>query len=73
MSITIQNLNKQFGTYKALDNINLEVNSGELLALLGAQHGVVGRRRGRVRSRGVHRAGQGAERRRPPVQRLPAR
>ena len=35
MSITIQNLNKQFGTYKALDNINLEVNSGELLALLG--------------------------------------
>ncbi len=35
MSITIENLNKQFGTYKALDNINLEVNSGELLALLG--------------------------------------
>jgi sulfate transport system ATP-binding protein len=35
MSITIQNLNKQFGTFKALDNINLEVNSGELLALLG--------------------------------------
>ncbi len=35
MSISIQNLNKQFGTYKALDNINLEVNSGELLALLG--------------------------------------
>ena len=35
MSITIENLNKQFGTYKALDNINLEVKSGELLALLG--------------------------------------
>ncbi len=35
MSISIENLNKQFGTYKALDNINLEVNSGELLALLG--------------------------------------
>jgi sulfate transport system ATP-binding protein len=35
MSITITNLNKQFGTYKALDDINLEVNSGELLALLG--------------------------------------
>ncbi len=35
MSITIENLNKQFGVYKALDNINLEVNSGELLALLG--------------------------------------
>jgi sulfate transport system ATP-binding protein len=28
-------MNKQFGTYKALDDINLEVNSGELLALLG--------------------------------------
>ena len=35
MSITIENLNKQFGNYKALNNINLEVNSGELLALLG--------------------------------------
>ena len=35
MSITITNLNKQFGTYKALNDINLEVNSGELLALLG--------------------------------------
>ena len=35
MSITIQNLNKQFGAYKALDNINIEVSSGELLALLG--------------------------------------
>ena len=35
MSISITNLNKQFGTYKALNDINLEVNSGELLALLG--------------------------------------
>lgn len=35
MSITIQNLNKQFGNFTALNNINLEVNSGELLALLG--------------------------------------
>ncbi|HET7832663.1 MAG TPA: sulfate ABC transporter ATP-binding protein [Gallionella sp.] len=35
MSITIQNLNKQFGAYRALDDINLEVNSGELVALLG--------------------------------------
>ncbi|MDR0481393.1 MAG: sulfate ABC transporter ATP-binding protein [Gallionellaceae bacterium] len=35
MSITIKNLNKQFGSYKALDDINLDVNSGELLALLG--------------------------------------
>jgi len=35
MSITIENLNKHFGAYKALDNINIEVNSGELVALLG--------------------------------------
>ncbi len=35
MSITIENINKHFGAYKALDNINLEVNSGELIALLG--------------------------------------
>jgi sulfate transport system ATP-binding protein len=35
MSITIQNLNKQFGNFTALNNINLEVNRGELLALLG--------------------------------------
>jgi len=35
MSITITNLNKQFGNYKALNDINLEVNGGELLALLG--------------------------------------
>ena len=35
MSITIQNLNKQFGNFTALNNINLEVKSGELLALLG--------------------------------------
>jgi sulfate transport system ATP-binding protein len=35
MSITIENLNKYFGAYKALDDINLEVHSGELLALLG--------------------------------------
>jgi len=35
MSIAIENLNKQFGSFKALDDINLEVNSGELLALLG--------------------------------------
>ena len=35
MSITIQNLNKQFGNFTALNNINLEVESGELVALLG--------------------------------------
>jgi sulfate transport system ATP-binding protein len=35
MGITMENLNKQFGVYKALDDINLEVGSGELIALLG--------------------------------------
>jgi sulfate transport system ATP-binding protein len=35
MSITVENLNKQFGEYQALDDINLEVESGELIALLG--------------------------------------
>jgi len=35
MSITVENLNKHFGAYKALDDINLAVNSGELIALLG--------------------------------------
>jgi len=35
MSITITSINKNFGSYKALDDINLEVNSGELIALLG--------------------------------------
>ena len=34
MSITVQNLNKQFGNFTALNKINLEVNGGELLALL---------------------------------------
>ncbi len=35
MSIIIENISKHFGNFKALDNINLEVGSGELLALLG--------------------------------------
>lgn len=35
MSITIQNMNKKFGEHQVLHDINLEVNSGELLALLG--------------------------------------
>ena len=35
MSISIERLNKYFGAYKALDDINLEVNNGELLAMLG--------------------------------------
>ena len=35
MSITIQNIQKSFGAYRALKNINLEIAGGELLALLG--------------------------------------
>ena len=35
MSIQIQNVSKTFGAYKALDDVSLEVKSGELLALLG--------------------------------------
>jgi sulfate/thiosulfate transport system ATP-binding protein len=35
MSIEIQNINKQFGSFTALKDINLSVPSGELVALLG--------------------------------------
>jgi sulfate transport system ATP-binding protein len=35
MSITIQNVNKTFGTFQALRDVNLEVTSGSLTALLG--------------------------------------
>ncbi|MBL8356737.1 MAG: sulfate ABC transporter ATP-binding protein [Delftia acidovorans] len=35
MSITIQNISKRFGSFVALDNINLEIPTGELVALLG--------------------------------------
>jgi sulfate/thiosulfate transport system ATP-binding protein len=35
MSIEISNLSKQFGSFIALDHINLDVKPGELLALLG--------------------------------------
>ncbi len=35
MSIDINNISKQFGSFKALANINLQVPSGELVALLG--------------------------------------
>ncbi|NLZ10043.1 MAG: sulfate ABC transporter ATP-binding protein, partial [Alcaligenaceae bacterium] len=35
MSIEVRNLNKHFGQFHALRNINLDINSGELLALLG--------------------------------------
>jgi sulfate transport system ATP-binding protein len=35
MKIEVQNVTKRFGGFTALDNVNLEVQSGELLALLG--------------------------------------
>lgn len=35
MSIQIQNISKSFGTFKALDNINIDIQTGELVALLG--------------------------------------
>ena len=35
MSITIQNLNKHFGNFQALGNINLNVPTGKLTSLLG--------------------------------------
>ena len=35
MSIEVRGINKHFGQFKALDNINLNINSGELVALLG--------------------------------------
>ncbi|HCU84552.1 MAG TPA: sulfate ABC transporter ATP-binding protein, partial [Methylophilus sp.] len=35
MSITIQHINKGFGQFSALRDINLQVPSGELVALLG--------------------------------------
>lgn len=35
MSILIENVDKQFGTFQALQNINLEIKQGTLVALLG--------------------------------------
>lgn len=35
MSISINNLSKHFGAFSALDNINLDIAEGELVALLG--------------------------------------
>ncbi len=35
MSISIQNISRTFGTYTALNDINLEIGSGELVSLLG--------------------------------------
>jgi sulfate/thiosulfate transport system ATP-binding protein len=35
LSIIIENISKYYGAYQALHDINLEINSGELVALLG--------------------------------------
>src|SRR5262245_40568648 len=35
MSITVKQVTKRFGSFLALDNVNLDVPPGELLALLG--------------------------------------
>lgn len=35
MAIIVENVNKQFGSFKALDNINLEIKKGSLVSLLG--------------------------------------
>ena len=35
MEITLNTIDKQFGQFKALDNIDLQIKSGELIALLG--------------------------------------
>ena len=35
MSIEIRNVSKNFGAFRALNDINLDINSGELVALLG--------------------------------------
>jgi len=35
VSIEVRNVNKQFGAFRALNDINLDIHSGELVALLG--------------------------------------
>jgi sulfate/thiosulfate transport system ATP-binding protein len=35
VTIEVRNLVKKFGSFKALDGVDLKVDSGELLALLG--------------------------------------
>ena len=35
MSIEVRQVNKQFGNFTALNNINLDIQAGELVALLG--------------------------------------
>ncbi len=35
MSVEVKNITKKFGSFTALDHVNLKVESGELVALLG--------------------------------------
>lgn len=35
MGIVVENVSKQFGSFKAVDSVNLEIESGSLVALLG--------------------------------------
>jgi sulfate transport system ATP-binding protein len=35
MSIEVRNVSKRFGTFQALDDVSLDVDSGSLTALLG--------------------------------------
>lgn len=35
MGIVVENVSKQFGSFKAVDQVNLEINTGSLVALLG--------------------------------------
>src|SRR5262245_41794911 len=35
MSIEVKHITKNFGAFNALDNVNLNVNTGELMALMG--------------------------------------
>ena len=35
MSIEVRNIRKRFGTYDALQDVNLKIETGELVALLG--------------------------------------
>ncbi|HNO72017.1 MAG TPA: ATP-binding cassette domain-containing protein, partial [Bacteroidia bacterium] len=36
MSIVVENITKEYGTQKALNNISFHVNSGEVVGFLGA-------------------------------------
>lgn len=53
MSIIIENVTKYYGSYQALRNIDLEIKSGELVALLGPSGS--GKRHYCVSSRALNR------------------